>query len=334
MTVELKPFSIGGVKIPFPVVLAPLAGYSDLPYRLICRAQGAPYCTAEMVLDKCVLIHGKLRSRLLALTPEDHPVAGQLIGSDPATMARAAKVLCDLGFDVIDLNFACPVHKALSRKRGGYLMTQPHLAIEITRAVIAAVDRPVTLKLRRSFEENDTANDAFWRIAEGAFDARAAGICLHARSVEIKYAGRADWELIARARRHFAGRTLIGSGDVLRPADALAMIERTGVDAVAVARGALGNPWFFRQVRDLARGQAPHRPTIREQRGVLLRHFAHACEVYGPQRGAKMMRKFGIKYARLHDRPKDVRVAFVAVKAPRHWQEVVDKYYAVGHDEP
>lgn len=332
MTAEFRALRIGDVEIGFPVVLAGMAGYTDLAYRLICRALGAAYCVTEMLLDRSVLTGGKLRRRLVQLSGDDHPVAGQLIGSDPSVVAEAAGVLCEMGFDVVDLNFACPVRKALSRHRGGFLMSRPVEALQIVRAVVSAVDRPVTLKLRRSFKEDDRTHEAFWRIAEGAFDAGAAAIFVHGRSVEAKYAGAADWEFIASVKRRFADRTVVGSGDVLAPADVLRMLDQTGVDAVAVARGALGNPWFFRQVRDLAAGRQPYQPTVREQSELLQRHFAHACELYGPVRAPKIMRKFGIKYARLHPRPRDVRAAFVNVKRPEQWQGVLESFYSGRYD--
>jgi len=279
------------------------------------------------MLDSSVLVGGKLQKRLLKLTAEDHPIAGQLIGNDPSRMAEAAVLLCERGFDVIDLNFACPVRKAVRRRRGGYLMSCPERALEIVRAVVEAVDRPVTLKLRRSFRQADAAGEEFWRIAEGAFEAGAAAICVHARSVEAKYAGPADWGFLARVKRRFPERTVIGSGDVLTPADAIRMIEQTGVDAVAAARGAIGNPWFFRQVRDLAAGGELYKPGIAEQRSLLESHFRRGCDLYGDRLGPRIMRKFGIKYARLHPRPKEVRMAFVAVKCPRHWRDVLEKFY-------
>jgi nifR3 family TIM-barrel protein len=287
-----------------------------------------------MILDRCLLAGRKLTDRLVQIPDADHPVAGQLIGNDPATMASAARVLSERGADVVDLNFACPVRKALSRRRGGHLMRQADRAVEITRAVIAAVDRPVTLKLRAAFHEADTDHESFYRIAEGAFDAGAAAVCAHGRSVEMKYARPADWRFLARAKAHFHNRTVIGSGDVLRPPDALAMLDQTGVDAVAVARGALGNPWFFRQVCDLAEGRTPYRPSLAEQRDVLREHFAHACEIYGPRRGPKIMRKFGIKYARLHPAPRRVREAFVAVKRPGDWARVLQEHYEDALDPP
>ena len=331
MDVALKPFRIGQVTVQFPVVLASLAGYTDLPYRRICRRLGAEYCATEMLLDKSVLARGKLQHRLLQIGGDEHPIAGQLIGNDPATMAQAAALLGRTGFDVVDLNFACPVRKALARRRGGYLMQQPDLALEIVRAVVAAAGRPVTLKLRRNFRTAD-GDDNFWRIAEGAFEEGAAAVCVHARSVEQKYAGGADWGFLAAVKHRFPDRTIIGSGDVHDPPDALAMLERTGVDAVAVARGALGNPWFFRQVRDLAAGREPRRPGTAEQRDLLARHFDAACELYGPLRGSKIMRKFGIKYARMHASPRLVRAAFVKVKRPADWKKVLDDFYGDGQD--
>jgi len=327
MAVRLRPFRLGPIRIDFPIILAPLAGYSDLAYRLICRRFGAEYCTTEMMLDKLLLTGEKLRNRLVKLSDVDHPVAGQLIGNEPETMARAAVVLCEMGFDAVDLNFACPVRKALSRRRGGYLMRQPSRAVNIVRAVIGAIDRPVTLKLRRSFRDGDQEGEAFWEIAHEAFEAGAAGLCIHARSVEAKYTGKADWDFIAAVKQRFAERTVIGSGDVLGPADALRMLQQTGVDAVAAARGVLGNPWFFRQVKDLAAGREPYQPSLAQQRRLIADHFAHACRLYGPKRGPKIMRKVGIRYARLHPRPREVRGAFVAAKTPADWQAVLEEFY-------
>ena len=329
----LKPFCIGQIRVEFPVILAPLAGYTDLAYRRICRQLGWPYCTTEMMLDKSVLAHGKLQRRVLQLGDDEHPIAGQLIGNDSDTMARAAAVLQAVGFDVIDLNFACPVRKALARRRGGYLLQEPRRALDIVRGVLAAVDRPVTVKLRRTFKSGDT-DDNFWRIIEGAFEAGAAAVCVHSRSVEQKYAGKADWGFLAEVKRRLPDRTIIGSGDVLKPAEALDMLQQTGVDAVAVARGALGNPWFFRQVQDLLARRQPYHPPIAEQRELLLRHYEAACRLYGQPDAPKIMRKFGARYARMHPSPRQVRTAFIAIKHPGDWRKVLDEYYRDGQDMP
>ncbi|HAU37261.1 MAG TPA: tRNA-dihydrouridine synthase [Phycisphaerales bacterium] len=327
MTVTLKPFRIGDIEVRLPVVLAALAGYSDLPYRLLCRRMGAPFATTEMMLDRYVLLAGKYRKIMAATTDEDHPVVGQIIGNEPDVMASAAVELCRMGFDAVDLNFACPVNKALRRRRGGFLMSQPRLALDITRAVLSAVDRPVVLKLRRNFRRADDDTD-FWQIAEGALDAGAAALTVHARSVEQKYAGPADWQFLADVKRRFGDRTILGSGDVHDARSALEMLERTGVDAATAARGALGNPWLFRQVIELAAGQEPRAPTLAEQREVMRAHFDAAVEFYGPLKGPKVMRGFGIRYARLHPTPKKIRVAFVEVKRPDDWQRVLEEFYS------
>ncbi|MGA2586931.1 MAG: tRNA-dihydrouridine synthase [Candidatus Aminicenantales bacterium] len=325
----LKPLRIGRMLIDFPVVLASLASYSDLPYRLICRSCSASYAATEAMLDRQMLVEGKLRAKLVKIDDADHPVAGQIIGSDPAIMARAAGVLRDMGFDVIDLNFACPVKKVLARKRGGYLMDRPGLALEIVRAVLDAVpDRPVTLKLRRSFRETDKTNEAFWAIARGAFEAGAAGISVHARSVEQKYRGQADWKFLSKVKLEFPGWTIIGSGDVLTALDALRMLEQTGVDGVLAARGALGNPWLFRQARDIAAGRKPFEPDLAEQRELISRHYQLACDTYGPKRGLKIMRNFGIHYARMHPRPAEVRRAFIGVATETDWRTLMETRYA------
>ena len=158
-----------------------------------------------------------------------------------------------------------------------------------------------------------------------------AALCVHGRSVEARYAGPADWAFLASLKRKLAPATIIGSGDVLAPADALRMLDETGVDAVAAARGALGNPWFFRQVRDIAAGREPHHPSLAEQREVIEEHLDRSVEMYGPRRGPKHMRKFGIKYAKMHPTPAKVRAAFIAVKTPRGFREVLRKHYTESH---
>lgn len=322
------PLRIGDVAIDFPVGLGALAGYSDLPYRLLCRSLGAPYCITEAMLDRQVLLEGKLRKRLIRLDPADHPVAGQIMGIEPETMAEAARSLDRMGFDIIDLNFACPVKKVVSHKRGGALMKDPARALATVRAVLEAVPgRPVTLKLRRSFRTSDAANEDFWAIARGAFEAGAAAIAVHARSVEQKYTGRADWGFLAEVKREFPDRTILGSGDVTGPAESLRMLAETGVDGVLAARGAIGNPWFFAQARDLAAGRPPRQPPLDEQREVIYRHFRLASEAYDPRRGLKMLRHFSLQYAKMHPRRTDLRNALVPVRTEAEWRAVIDAFY-------
>ncbi len=327
MHTTFRPVRIGPLEIPTPAMLAALAGYSDLPYRRICRRMGAGYCYTEVRLDTSINLSPKLRRQLVHLHDEDHPLAGQIMGCTPETMATAARHLVAMGCDVVDLNFACPVRKVLGRGRGGHMMRDPQTAIAMVRAVRAAVDVPVTLKLRRSFEESDTTCDNFWRIAEAGFDAGAAAICLHPRAVEQRYSGPADWAFLARVRQHFADRTLIGSGDLWTAEDGLRMLRETGVDAFTFARGALGNPWIFRQFHQLAAGQEPTAPTLAEQRALLREHYAMAEETYGPARAGRMMYRFGIKYSHVHPTPKAVRHAFIESGGTK-FLDLVDQYYA------
>lgn len=322
------PLRIGAVAINFPVGLGALAGYSDLPYRLICRSLGAPYCITEAMLDRQVLLGGKLRKRLIRLDPADHPVAGQIMGAEPEMMADAARSLDAMGFDVIDLNFACPVRKVVSHKRGGALMNDPERALATVRAVVEAMPgRPVTLKLRRAFRNADQTHESFWTIARGAFGAGAAAIAVHARSVEQKYTGRADWGFLAEVKRAFPDRTILGSGDVTTPAEALRMMAETGVDGVLAARGAIGNPWFFAQARDLAAGRPPRCPGLDEQRDVIYRHYRLACDAYDARRGLKILRHFSLQYAKMHPRRTDLRNALVRVRTEDEWRAVIETFY-------
>lgn len=327
MPTACKPFRIGPIDVDFPVVLAPLAGYSDWAFRSICRDVGAPYCTTEMILDRCATIERGQQAILMAKGEAEHPLAVQIVGNEPKTMAEAARFLAGRGFDVIDLNFACPVNKALRRRRGGHLMQEPAKVVRVVEAVVQAVELPVTLKVRQKFANDDT-EEAFWQLARGARDAGAAGIIVHGRSVEQKYTGQADWDFLKRVKTEFADWMVMGSGDILTAQAALDMLAETGVDAVCAARGAIGNPWLFRQARDLAAGREPHQPDLAEQRDVMLRHMDRAVELYGPDKAPRIMRKFGIKYARMHHTPKAVRMAFVAVRTPEQWQGVLDRYYA------
>jgi len=332
--ISLKPLKIGALRLDFPVVLAPLAGYSDLPFRTICRSLGATFATTEVMIDRFLLHESKLRRFILRTDAGDHPVGGQFMGSDPELMAQAARVVRDLGFDVVDLNFACPVRKVVSRKRGGYLMTRPAEVLEIVRRVRDAVpDRPLMIKLRRSFALEDAEAGAFWEIAGGAFEAGADALCVHARAVAQQYAGKAEWGFLESVKKAFPDRTIIGSGDVSSAAEALRMISETGVDGAAAARGAIGNPWIFRQARQLAAGRPAPPPTVAEQREVLLRHYGLCLQAYGERKGVMTMRHLGIGYARVHPHPKRVRMAFVAVKTAEDWHGVLAAHYAGEEDQ-
>jgi len=331
---QRRPLAIGGVLLASPLVQAALSGYSDRAMRVIARRHGAAYALGEVLLDQFVATakQGRKTPARLALAVEEHPVGGQLMGSNPDDFAPAARRLVAEGYDVIDINFGCPVKKVLGRCRGGFLLSQPVTALEIVGRVRDAVptEIPVTLKMRRGLDDSPASRDNFWTIFDGAFARGAAAITVHGRSVEQRYVGPSDWGFLREVKRHAGDRTVIGSGDLFSAESCLAMLSETGVDGVSVARGAIGNPWIFQQALALLEGRArPLQPTVHEQRDVLHEHWALAEELHGEHVAGRSMRKFAIKYARLHPEHLAVRNGFVAVKAAADWQAVLDRHYAV-----
>lgn len=321
--------------LDFPVVQAALSGYSDWAMRVIARRLGAPYTLCEVLLDKLILQGGRKTRRFMKVTDEEHPVGGQLMGSDPVEFGEAAGELAQAGFDVIDINFGCPVKKVLGRCRGGFLLSQPETALEIVSRVRDAVPPqiPVTVKMRRGLDDTPHSRDNFYTIFDGAFARGVAAITVHGRTVQQRYVGPSRWEFLKEVKRHAGTRTVLGSGDLFTAADCLEMMKQTGVDGVTAARGAIGNPWIFREARALAAGRPlPAPPSLFEQRDAIREHYALAEQIYGPEQCCRQMRKFGIKYSTLHPQTQQVRDAFVAVGKPGQWQGVLDRWY--GEDLP
>jgi len=329
---HLPQLRLGPVEIGFPVVQAALSGYSDWPMRVIARRLGAPYTVCEVLLDQFVLnvTKGRKAGRFIRTSDEEHPCGAQLMGAAPEQFAPAAMKMAAAGFDVVDLNFACPVKKVLGRCRGGYLLSQPQTALEIVARVRDALpsEVPVTVKMRRGMDDSQQSRDDFYAIFDGAFARGAAAITLHGRTVRQRYEGPASWEFLRAAKQHAGTRTVLGSGDLFTAQACLDMLAQTGVDGVSVARGAIGNPWIFSQVRALAAGRPIALPSLHEQRAVIFAHYLLAEETFGPKRCCARMRKFGIKYAGLHPQAEQVRDAFVAVREPQQWRAVLEKWYA------
>ena len=324
---------LGPIDLDFPVVQAALSGYSDWAMRVIARRLGAPYTICEVMLDRFVIEvnKGRRAQRTMRVTDEEHPVAAQLMGADPNDFAPAAVRLVEAGFDVIDINFGCPVKKVLGRCRGGYLLGQVDTALEIVARVREAVPAhmPVTVKMRRGLDDSIESRENFFRIFDGAFERGAAAITVHGRTVEQRYIGPSRWEFLREVKQHAGLRTVLGSGDLFTAQACLDMIAATGVDGVTAARGAIGNPWIFQQARELAAGRPmPAPPSLHEQRDVIREHYRLAEILYGPDRCGRQMRKFGIKYSQLHPQAREVRDAFIAVTRPHEWQAALDRWYA------
>ncbi|MFO0827217.1 MAG: tRNA-dihydrouridine synthase [Phycisphaerales bacterium] len=329
-----------------PFFQAGLAGYSDGPMRIIARRHGAPFCVTEALLDRTLINGGKGRRKedpdLLATECgmgelednaaaglDDHPIAGQIMGTLPHEMARGAGILVSMGYDVIDVNLACPVKKIKRSNRGGHFLSVPDDAIDVLRAVRDAVPPaiPCTVKLRRGFDDTPEMAERFERIFEASYELGYAWTTVHCRTVQQRYIGPAKWEFLRDLVRRHPGKLVFGSGDVWEVEDIFAMLEYTGVAAVSVARGCIGNPWIFRQARQLMRGEGPTAPTLDEQRRTLLDHFDLAVKLHGERRAGRMMRKFGIKFARHHPLPAEVKAEFVACSTIEEWRQVIERRY-------
>jgi nifR3 family TIM-barrel protein len=333
MASKLRELKIGDIALDFPVVQAALSGYSDTAMRVIARRMGAPYTLCEVMLDYFVMqVKDRPRnSHLMHVADEEHPAGGQLMGAEPEKFGPAAKRLVERGFDVIDVNFGCPVKKVLGRCRGGFHLSQPEVALEIVERVREAVPAhiPVTLKMRRGIDDSAESREKFFEIFDGAYQRGVVAITVHGRTVMQRYNGPSRWEFLRELKEYAGERVILGSGDLFTPQAVLDMIEYTGVDGVTVARGAIGNPWIFSQVRALAAGlPLPEPPSLFEQREVIAEHYRLAEELYGAERCVPTMRKFGIKYSQLHPRHTEVREGFATVREPGGWRDVLAKWYA------
>lgn len=331
--------SLGGrIQIDAPFYQAGLAGYSDAAMRLTARRHGCPYCVTEAMLDRFLVAGGKPLKEA-ELEEADHPIAGQLMGSHPEDIAQGAEVLLKLGYDVIDVNLACPVKKIKKKCRGGHLLSVPEEAIAILEAVRNVVGDavPLTVKLRQAYDDTPAMASAFDQIFETVLRLGYAGATVHCRTVEQKYLGPSRWSFLADLTRRYGLQRpsdgspsdflLGGSGDIWSAQDIFRMIEQTGVHWVSVARGCIGNPWIFEQARSLMAGGPVLSPTIHQQRAVLLEHFEWSVRLHGEAAAGRMMRKFGIRFSRHHPMALAIRARFIAVKSLADWEAVLKDYY-------
>jgi nifR3 family TIM-barrel protein len=324
---------IDSLVIDYPIGQAALSGYSDWPMRVIARRLGAGFTICEVLLDQFVVnvTKGRKAKKYLRVSEEEHPVGGQLMGALPEMFPPAALKLVEAGFDWVDLNFGCPVKKVLGKCRGGYLLSQPETALEIVARVREALPPtvPLSLKMRRGLDDSQKSIDDFYAIFDGALSLGVAAITVHGRTVRQRYTGRSSWQFLREVKQHAGSHVVLGSGDLFTAQDCFDMIAATGVDGVTVARGAIGNPWIFQQTRALAGGQPlPPPPSLFAQRDVIADHYRLAEQIYGPQHACGMMRNFGIKYSVLHPQSHEVRDAFIRVRNPQHWEDVLRQWYA------
>lgn len=284
----MNKLQIGNVTLDSNVVLAPMAGVTDLPFRLLCKEQGAGLICMEMVSAKAIYYNNKNTQQLMDIHPQERPVSLQLFGQDPTIISEMAKRIEEKPFAILDINMGCPVPKVVNNQEGSALMKNPKLAGEIIEKTVRAISKPVTVKIRKGFTEETVNAVEMARIAQ---ESGASGIAVHGRTREQYYGGKADWDII-RQVKEAVNIPVIGNGDVTDGPSAKALMEFTGCDGVMIGRACRGNPWIFREVNSyLETGQACFRPSKDEMCDIIKRHAALQLEYKGEYTGVREMRK-------------------------------------------
>ncbi len=284
---------IGDVRLDNPVVLAPMAGVCNPAFRKLAKRLGAGMVCAEMVSDKALVMGSGKSQKMLTILPDEHPVSLQLVGNDKESMVAAAEMVGGTNADIIDINMGCPVLKIYRNGSGAALARNPNYAAEIVQAVVERADKPVTVKFRKGWDDlHVNAVD----VAKAVEQAGASAVTIHGRTAAQKYGGSADWSIIRQVKQAVS-IPVIGNGDVMSPESAVQLMDETGCDGVMVGRGALGNPWIFREIAHfLVTGEKLPRPDIRERIEVAILHMGLLVEDKGEEIGVKEMRKHAAWY--------------------------------------
>lgn len=311
---------IGSVELQNPLILAPMAGVTDLPFRLLCKEQGAGLVCMEMISAKAVAFHNRNTEKLMQMDPMEHPVSLQLFGSDPEVISETAKAIEERPFEILDLNMGCPVPKIVGNGEGSALMKDPKLAERIISKTVKAVNKPVTVKIRRGFDEAHINAVELARIAEAS---GAAAVAVHGRTREQYYSGNADWEII-RQVKEAVRIPVIGNGDVDTPQKAEAILRETGCDGIMIGRAARGNPWIFRQVLAyLENGIEENKPSIEEVQAMMLRHARMQTSYKGGYTGIREMRKHISWYTAGYPHSAKLRARINSVESLQELEELI-----------
>ena len=315
---------IGNVELENNIILAPMAGVSDLPFRLLCREQGAGMVCTEMVSAKAISFHNKNTVALLETSPAEHPVSLQLFGADPDIISEMAAYIEERDFDVLDLNMGCPVPKVAGNGEGSALMRNPKLVEQIVSKTVRAIKKPVTVKIRKGFTASEVNAVEIARIAEAS---GAAAVAVHGRTREQYYTGTADWDII-RQVKEAVKIPVIGNGDLLTAEDVIAMEEQTGCDGFMIARGAQGNPWIFRQILHyFETGEHLSKPPASEVAQMILRHARMMLEFKGEYIGIREIRKHAAWYTAGYPHGARLRVAINQVENYEQLETLLMEYF-------
>ena len=319
----IEQLKICSVTIKNPFILGPMAGVTDLPFRLLCREQGAGLLCMEMISAKALQYKNKNTKALLAIHPEEYPVSLQFFGADPDIMSEMAKRIEDRPFDILDINMGCPVPKVVNNGEGSALMKDPVLAGKIIEKVTKAIRKPVTVKIRKGFDETHCNAVELAHIAQ---ESGAAAIAVHGRTREQYYSGSADWDVIRQVKQAVS-IPVIGNGDLHTAQDVLRMKEQTGCDGFMIARGAQGNPWIFSQILSaLQTGKQAPAPTAREVADMVLRHARMQLEWKGNYTGIREMRKHAAWYTGGFRHAARFRSGLNAVETYEQLEELMERF--------